>query len=73
LVICLKPDDGTHGVWLIANDVTGHVEATFLKARDKCEMKLHSCVGTTYWTSKSIDFIFNKWQAFKEANKSEPT
>jgi hypothetical protein len=67
--VCLKPDNGSNDIWLIVHPGTGAVDATFMKVRDKCEMKLHSCTGTTYWTSPALDIIVDKWVEFKEVHK----
>lgn len=67
--LCLKADNGSNDIWLIVHPVTGSVDATFMKVRDRCEIKLHSSVGTTYHTSKFFDYIIEKWVEFKEVNK----
>jgi hypothetical protein len=67
--LCYKPDDGSNDIWLIVHPVTGVVDATFYRVRDKCELKLHSHVGTTFWTSSAFDYIADKWIEFKEVHK----
>ena len=69
--VCLKPDDGSNSVWLIVDPLSGRVDATFLcEPSNSCRhIKLHTNVGCTYWSSPSVDYVLEKWQEFKEANK----
>lgn len=69
--VCLVPDDGSSQVWVIAHP-TFPSPALVSFHREKggcCQLLWHKSNVRDNMIDYDVDFVLEKWQAFKEANK----
>jgi hypothetical protein len=71
--VCLKPDDGSNNVWVVANSDDAVIAVSFLNTRSSFkEMQHHevpSHLGVSYWPSNFSSVIAIKWLEFLEVNE----
>ena len=69
-LVCLIPDDGSAKVWTIVHpSFPCSPKVSFHNVNGSLELLFHRKEYTTHCIGYDVDFIFAKWQAFKEANK----
>lgn len=69
-LVCLTPDDGSNDVWIIVHpSFPAPALVSFHKVMGSLQLMWHNNECRKTMVDYDVDFLLEKWLAFKEANK----